>query len=634
LSIAAAAPAVAEDVSPRTFEYLYVDANEGGSSGGHVAIRFGEEVYHYQHEAPGVLRLHRDGDQSFFHLYHALENRDIQGIRIAVSSEIYRTLRDGFEEQRQIEDAYFDRLASAAEDEALLEHFLQRRLVPRDGEGAAEPPGFPLPAVGFFLPDGADPPPAAEPSPSLDALRARVAGARGAGFLRAREALLSQSLAAVEPARSEAWSGSVSAEVSPPPSAGFARRYRDGLLGLRALEVLERSLPLRRDRLRTGEGPEWGLSPAEREQLARFAVSLEERLTELAASRRPDFGFPLLVGMARLEAFRLSLESGRLFVLDALRDEDAVLPRTALRRNAPLLPTLDAQNRDAFLGARQAFFAAPTLEEAQLGDLESTANRLLELEEGARGARDVRLHPGRMIPAQPARRTDLPEVAAGDTLLRGALVGVRAGKRALEKQLRRVYGYDLITRNCVTELFRTIDRSLARKPTEGGGDPLGGHVGVGLNLNFIPFVSAASVEGRWHVVGREQWPSHRQDLLRALYQHEEPIAVYLRESNTLTSTLYRRASKDSFFLFFTDDAGVLRPLYGALNFASGIGAASIGLFLAPLDGGEALSAGVRGAVFSLPELAFFNIRKGTFEFVAQDPSDRLPSERVQEISAW
>ena len=207
------------------------------------------------------------------------------------------------------------------------------------------------------------------------------------------------------------------------------------------------------------------------------------------------------------------------------------------------------------------------------------------------------------------------------------------GKRALQHQLLQVFGYDLITRNCVTELFRAIDRSLSQQEAQGSAPegPLGGHVGAGFNLNFIPFVSATSVESRWRVVGRYELPSHRRGLLRALYQQEAPIAVYLRESNTLTSTLYQRAGKDSLFLFFTDDAAWLRPLYGAINLASGIGAASIGLFLAPLDGGEVLSAGARGALFSLPELAFFNIRKGTFEFVAQE---RSPSAPGREISAW
>ncbi|HTF35665.1 MAG TPA: hypothetical protein VK714_18415, partial [Myxococcota bacterium] len=516
--VVGAACAAAEETPSRTFEYLYVDANEGGSSGGHVAIRFGNEVYHYQHQKPGVLRLYRDGDQSFFHLYSALLNRNIRGVRVGVSDKTYRILRDGFEEQRQIQEAYFDRVASAVEDAALLEHFLRERSARRVGARDDGLSGLSLPAAGFFLPDGGDPITPAPASPVLDTLRTRVAQTRGPRFLPGREAELTGSLAALEPEGPDAGSGSVSEEVPPPASYGFARRYRDGLVSLRALQVLERAVPLRAESLRTGEGPDWTLSQEERERLARFAADLEQRLGELVASNRPDFGFPLLVGMARLEALHASVQAGHLFLLDALSDEDPQLPRAVLARNTPLLPTLDAENRAAFLAARGALFDGSAFEEVRLADLESTGNRLLELEEGARGARDVRLHPGRLIPARPAKRTDLPEIVAADAVLRDALGRAAKGKLALEQELLQVFGYDLITRNCVTEVFRTIDRSLAGKEADGSPDRrLGSHVGAGFNLNFIPFVSATSVEARWHVVDRYELPSRRRGLLRALY---------------------------------------------------------------------------------------------------------------------
>jgi hypothetical protein len=44
--------------------------------------------------------------------------------------------------------------------------------------------------------------------------------------------------------------------------------------------------------------------------------------------------------------------------------------------------------------------------------------------------------------------------------------------------------------------------------------------------------------------------------------------IALRESNTLTSSIYRRAKDDSIFLFFTDGAAATRPLLGALNAAA------------------------------------------------------------------
>ena len=32
------------------FNYLYIEASEGNSSGGHTAIQFDDEIYHYQHD--------------------------------------------------------------------------------------------------------------------------------------------------------------------------------------------------------------------------------------------------------------------------------------------------------------------------------------------------------------------------------------------------------------------------------------------------------------------------------------------------------------------------------------------------------------------------------------------------------
>ena len=46
--------------------------------------------------------------------------------------------------------------------------------------------------------------------------------------------------------------------------------------------------------------------------------------------------------------------------------------------------------------------------------------------------------------------------------------------------------------------------------------------------------------------------------------------------------------------------------------------AAIGLLQLPFDGGHSLSSGLRGAVFSLPEIAFFNIRKGTNAWIAPE----------------
>ena len=95
-------------------------------------------------------------------------------------------------------------------------------------------------------------------------------------------------------------------------------------------------------------------------------------------------------------------------------------------------------------------------------------------------------------------------------------------------------------------------------------------------------------------------------------------AVFFRESNTLTSAIYRRNPEDSIFVFFTDDAVVVRPLFGVVNLVVGLAASAVGLATLPVDGGATLWAGLKGAIFSLPELFFQNIRKGSFEHIRRD----------------
>jgi hypothetical protein len=47
----------------------------------------------------------------------------------------------------------------------------------------------------------------------------------------------------------------------------------------------------------------------------------------------------------------------------------------------------------------------------------------------------------------------------------------------------------------------------------------------------------------------------------------------------------------------------------------------VGLATAPFDGGHLLGAGLRGALFSVPELPFVNLRKGAYDHV---PGALLP----------
>jgi len=245
-----------------------------------------------------------------------------------------------------------------------------------------------------------------------------------------------------------------------------------------------------------------------------------------------------------------------------------------------------------------------TFDERGFADFEEAGNRIAEIRRALDDGRDVRLPYFLILPAGSGRRPAV--LAPSPATLVDRIVAAREREEAYSRVLERLYGYQLITRNCVSELLAELDAAL-----------LGARVDVDASPNFVPALSALVVKERYGVSEIVRIPSHRRARLARLYERENALRVFVRESNTITSTLYWRNSRDSTFLFFTDDVVVIRPVFGAVNLVTGVAASAVGLVTAPFDRGKRLRAGLRGAFFSLPELVFQNIRKGSFQYVGQ-----------------
>ena len=171
--------------------------------------------------------------------------------------------------------------------------------------------------------------------------------------------------------------------------------------------------------------------------------------------------------------------------------------------------------------------------------------------------------------------------------------------------------YHLLTKNCVTALFELINEAITGQPD----NPLGGFINP--KMNFIPFQAFDSVQKTYSVVSIRELPGYRQEQLSKMYNREVDSWVYARESNVFSSSLYNPNPDDAWFVFFTDDAVLLRPLFGVVNTLAGTSQSVLGLLRWPFDEGRAIKIGVRGVLASLPELAFFNIRKGSYPYPLQ-----------------
>src|SRR5215831_14141779 len=158
LLLALVAPAAAEELGRRV-DYLYIEANEGGSSGGHVALGLGDEVFHFEHRSPGILVLGLDDLEHFRYRYSVRENRTIH-----VSEETYTLLVERFRRRHFLQTRHLDVMDGLARDRATLEQM-------RAGVLAIE-------AAGLFAP-----PEMPDTDADLAALRSRVQAAYGGDVL-------------------------------------------------------------------------------------------------------------------------------------------------------------------------------------------------------------------------------------------------------------------------------------------------------------------------------------------------------------------------------------------------------------------------------------------------------------------
>ena len=613
-------------VADAPIQFLYINAGEESAAGGHVALKMGDEVFHFQHVPPGLLRVRRDNYEQFRDQYADRENRTIRMHHVEVSEKTIELLRERFNRILLIEEEQFSRLETLENDRRLLTTLLQQS---NQGEGQADgEKRTQLMGLGLFFQDGWNYTESTQESPSqptqasIARLAGRVAAAYGDTFLTRKNNETLHSLKALRPVY-DLPADVFSEDRFRTADYSFSERYTNHLTVLAALRVLALGLPLREGVLLRPEGADFHLNQAETQCLNNYKGLLENQLLGLLRGNHPDWGFPLLLGMARLIALDESIASGHLVVLNLAKprgttDEPVVVPGE--NQYAAY-----ASGRSRFFAAKSVLSGAEPADEWAYRHLEKTANVYFELDQAVRKGRMARLEGMDSMPSSPASMAlILPTMTAAE--VQSTIEKLDNDLAKYQANMADLYAYRLIGRNCATEIFRVIGQamqesanpnaSLEGQPSQGMAKAesirsLGGYVS-GLGVEFIPFLSFRVVEDNWRISYSETVPSYR---LRRLDQYkalENPLLVDLRESNVFSSSLYKRHGGDSTFVFFTDDWILARPLAGVFNLAAGLAQAVFGVLTLPWNGGENLRMGVKGALFSLPELFFVNIRKGTF----------------------
>jgi len=611
LLAASSTPAVASD-DEAAFDYFYIVANEDGSSGGHAAIRFGDDVYHFQSEN-GLLVLHRDRVEEFLYSYTLLGNRTVESTTVAVSLDTYARLVDAFRHRHRAGEAQLRKAAMLEQDRKLLEYLSKYGSDP----GREPTPGIgSVRGLGYFDVSRAQ---GTDRSAVIDRLRRRIVETHGAGLIAARRTryLLGLKELLAEDPTSQPIDTPASVYDFPPFSRSYYERWADLRAGLAALDVLENAPALDRQSYHRPDGEAFALDATERKKLARYAGTLELELVDLLASKREDWGQTFLIGLARLVCLDESIRSGRLVFLDTYPEAPDRLSYAVVDGNHELAPLMIAENKKQLDASRAYFREAEDPGELAWERVEERSNRYREIRESSRANGKVRVARGHLVPSRTA-----PYPTTSVTALEPALTSRRLHEaderlRRYRKALRRLHGYHLVENNCVTAIFETLNAVFSDSPTLVR-NALGGYVADRGSLTFVPFVSARRVDAYYRVVGRTTYASYRAKRLAAMRNDEPRGRVALRESNTFTADSYRGSAKDSFFVFFTDDTPALRPLFGVFNLAAAAGQTAWGIVTAPIDRGRNLRLGLRGAFVTLPELAFSNIRKGSNEWIPDE----------------
>ena len=376
-------------LSPATaassFNYIYIEASEGNSSGGHAAIQFDDDIYHYQHVDSGLIRLFRQEKDTFHFLYRYLQNRPVHLSRVDVSEDTFELLKDQFKWQFLTQERQFSLLDELQKDKIFIQHLLKKSTAGHAIDDADTAQILRLKGVGLFYPEPGrqpqqtDSPLAKQQSLSIQGLRKKIEQRYGPDFLQSRREQIESQIKTLKPSQWPAMNSDLAGEKFPASIYSFTDQYADYLTALFAIKALIEAPPLQADAFFPMNQPAFKISEAESGVLWTLHNDLETSLVKALDSNRPDWGYAVLVNMARFIAIEATLQTGYwVFIDDFGDDSEWVRPDQYLEQGAQLR-ILMSDTRAALEASRQSAVTNQRLTEAEYSRIETMANRYAEL---------------------------------------------------------------------------------------------------------------------------------------------------------------------------------------------------------------------------------------------------------------
>ncbi len=586
------------NVKAAELNYIYIEANEGNSSGGHGAVQLGNDVFHYQYVDEGLIRLIKHSADDFEFNYRIVENRGLHIQTLQISEDRYAQLRHFFKQQYAIQNQQFALKNDTQRNHRLLR--LLRNPVLKHESTWSVPGASLFYTLSDFLPFN----PFAQPLQHSDV---GVTFELGVIDLNV---LIRQVITEIEQLKPDLKNtvNPLQADQFPARPYSFASRYSDLLTGLLAVYAVQHQLPLQQSLIDTKQFGFTPLTATERKILTLWQEQLKNSIIDLLRRTRPDWGYAVFINYARWLAVERSLKTGywqvmNTFEPDAISTEQPV--HSDYEHLSPIIHELKAQ-----LESMRVQWAEFSISESGYSRLEYQFNRYQEWFRAYEDQIPPRLHSETLLPQA---RLSLPLIIKPQINAQQLAVAEQISEQSqqqIENQLQTLYAYHLLTRNCVTEIWRVFDQLEFSSAQEAILDQ-----SVASALAFIPKASQWSIQQQ-RTVKQIDLPSFRRQQLDRMYDQEGLAPVFFRENNTFSATRYYRNPKDSFFIFFTDQTLILRPVYGAFNILASLGQILFGGFNWPQDQGYHLQAGLKGILMSVPELFFVNLRKGSYPYIS------------------
>lgn len=580
----------------KSFDYIYIAASEGNASGGHTALRFDNETYHFQYNDGGIIRLVKDSSTDFDFQYRFLENRTFHQATLDLNEKDYEQLHNHF-------NLRF--LQQKQQDAIRKEIDLNIEIL----SNQAQHPQLNIQGAGLFVNDAV---PLEAEAMTNYSLQEQIKQKYGAAFLTNSTEKLIAEIKTLHPKPWPKNSIQFSEGSFSSIPYSFASHYLDTISKILLLQAIQNGSSLNQQFYFSPEQSVFKLSQSEITQLKSLQQLLTHNLLTLLGSQRPGWGSAAFTLYARILSLAIAIDSRKLVFLDTFRESSPSISDVEVERYKTKFLSQQKQALSRIVQLKAELFT-PTnaLTEKAYGQLEMLGNYYYERERGLQNKQGFRISGEQLLATKsiPLPTELYPRLTGFQR--ETSLARFEAYQINFDQQMRSLYSYDLFTRNCVTEIIRTISQiptnnkqitELSRLTSED-------------LIAFIPFGSFHSLSDAY---SKHTLPSFRHQQLQEMYREENNALVFLREFNTLSASEYKFNDQDAPFLIFTDDNILLRPIFGSINLLAATTISVYGGLTLPFDSGKALKDGAMGILMSLPELAFFNIRKGSYKHLISE----------------